>query len=126
MANVKLGRHGNHITLADFGTKFIKVFNGSGKFVGDGLLGTPTFTPVEFISLVQTPSGIELFTSQGRYKVLPDRSKLNSVIKVLYSSGFLIIPFQLSGKTEKGVGYLQYIFCYPSGFAVDMILNSIK
>lgn len=126
MYNVKLARHGNHITLADFDTKFIKLFNSSGRFVSDGLLGTPTFMEVDFISLLQTTKGIELFTSSGLYRSSLDRSKLNSVIKELYSTGFLLVPFQLSGKTERGTSYIQYIFCYTKGKDVSSILNNLS
>lgn len=121
MSNYKLARVSSNYVLADFDTKQVKVFNEAGKFLHDSIVGSPNFSSVYVISLVQV----------GKLGVIYDGVSERPVRLVSYalgslmSSGSVTYPLQLVGRTQRGISYKQYIFCYSDSSVRDTVFSSL-
>lgn len=108
MSNYKLGNRGSEFVLADFTTGDVRVFNSAGKYLHSNLIGTPKFLDVNILSLTQVGSSGVLYNGVAE-KEIPNPTEL---LSELLNTVFIGYPLRIFSKTDKGIRYKQYIFCY--------------
>ena len=106
---VKFGRIGENVVLADFSTGISKTFNSAGKYIRDGIVGSPSLIPVNVISVTQFGNKALIYhegTKQEKTveSIMPILIKMRSIKGLMY-------PMIVEGVTPKGVRYRQHIYC---------------
>ena len=108
MSNYKLGNRGSEFVLADFTTGDVRVFNSAGKYLHSNLIGSPKFLDVNILSLTQVGSSGVLYNGVVEKEILNPTELLSELLNTV----FIGYPLRIFSKTDKGVRYKQYIFCY--------------
>lgn len=111
MSNYKLGNRGSEIILADFTTGDVRVFSSAGKYLHSNLIGTPKFLDVDILSLTQVGTRGVLYNGLVEKEVTNPTELLSELLNTV----FIGYPLRIFSRTDKGVRYKQYIFCYNKG-----------